>query len=217
MRIILLGPPGVGKGTQAMELSKKLGVPAVSTGDMLRQAVKERTSLGIEAESYMNSGWLVPDQVIVEVVRQRLRMADLAHGFLLDGFPRTVAQAEALTADLAGRGLPIQAAILLSAPEEELVSRISGRRACGGCGAIYHIHNSPPRKPGVCDVCGQVLILRKDDEENTVRRRLEVYVEQTAPLVAYFRSAGLLREVAALGAPADVQQRILSALVGLAA
>ena len=190
-KIIVLGPPGAGKGTQAKMLAELLSVPHVLTGDMLRQAIAKKTELGLEAQSYMNQGQLVPDSTVNGIVEQRLAQADAKRGFILDGFPRTVEQAETLQ----GMGLGIQDVVLISLNGEIIVQRMSGRRACGTCGATYHIEHRPTRKEGVCDSCGGETSQRADDAEATVRERLRVYHDKTAPLVRFYSEAGLLREV----------------------
>ncbi len=195
MRVILLGPPGAGKGTQAQRLTQKLGIPQVSTGDILRAAVAAGTGLGREAKGYMDQGALVPDSVVIGIIRERLAAPDCARGYILDGFPRTAAQAEALGEMLQALGTPLTAVLSLTVDPEELVRRLGGRRTCGSCGAAYHLETAPPRRAGLCDRCGGGLLQRDDDREETIRKRLAVYREQTAPLVAYYRGRGLLREV----------------------
>ncbi|MCI0369840.1 MAG: adenylate kinase [candidate division NC10 bacterium] len=195
MRVILLGPPGAGKGTQAQRLTQKLGIPQVSTGDILRAAVAAGTPLGREAKATMDQGALVPDSVVIGIIRERLAAPDCARGYILDGFPRTAAQAEALGEMLQALGTPLTAVLSLTVDPEELVRRLGGRRTCGSCGAAYHLETAPPRRAGLCDRCGGGLLQRDDDREETIRKRLAVYREQTAPLVAYYRGRGLLREV----------------------
>ncbi|MGH7408061.1 MAG: adenylate kinase [Candidatus Methylomirabilales bacterium] len=195
MRVILLGPPGAGKGTQAQRLTQKLGIPQVSTGDILRAAVAAGTGLGREAKATMDQGALVPDSVVIGIIRERLAAPDCARGYILDGFPRTAAQAEALGEMLQALGTPLTAVLSLTVDPEELVRRLGGRRTCGSCGAAYHLETAPPRRVGLCDRCGGGLLQRDDDREETIRKRLAVYREQTAPLVAYYRGLGLLREV----------------------
>ena len=195
MRVILLGPPGAGKGTQAQRLTQKLGIPQVSTGDILRAAVAAGTPLGREAKATMDQGALVPDSVVIGIIRERLAAPDCARGYILDGFPRTAAQAEALGEMLQALGTPLTAVLSLTVDPEELVRRLGGRRTCGSCGAAYHLETAPPPRVGLCDRCGGGLLQRDDDREETIRKRLAVYREQTAPLVAYYRGLGLLREV----------------------
>jgi adenylate kinase len=208
VRLILLGPPGAGKGTQAQRLSDRLGIPQVSTGDILRAAVAAGTPLGREAKGYMDQGALVPDGVVIGIMRERLAAPDCARGYILDGFPRTAAQAEALGETLQALGTPLTAVVSLTVDPEELVRRLSGRRSCGSCGAAYHLETAPPRRAGVCDRCGGALLQREDDREETIRKRLAVYREQTAPLVAYYRGRGLLKEVDGRGDVSEVFARI---------
>ncbi len=201
MRIVLLGGPGSGKGTQAKKLVDKLGIPQVSTGDIFRAALKEGTPMGLKAKTYMDKGELVPDEVVIGVVEERLAKPDLDPGFMLDGFPRTLPQAEALDRILAAQRKPIDHAILVDVPAEDLVTRLSGRRTCKNskCGMMYHVRFNPPKKEGICDTCGQELYQRGDDTETTVRERLAVYDKQTAPLIDYYEKKGLLRRVAGVG------------------
>lgn len=194
MRLVLLGPPGAGKGTQAQMLQEKLGIPHISTGDMFREAVRRATPLGKEAQKYMESGRLVPDEVTIGIVRERLSQPDAA-GFLLDGFPRTVPQAESLDEFLASSGRPLDAVLSIQVPREVLIGRLTGRRVCSRCGANYHILNKPPVQAGKCDLCGGDLVQRADDTEETVSKRLEVYEQQTAALVGYYQQQGLVREI----------------------
>ncbi len=210
--LIFLGPPGAGKGTQAKILSAYLGVPQISTGDILRSAVREQTPMGLRAKSYMDSGALVPDEVVVGIVEERLSEADCSPGFILDGFPRTVPQAEALSEMLNRKGRAIQAVVSITVNEDELLARIGGRRACQNCGKVYHIQNEPPRKEGVCDLCNGPLYQRDDDKEETMRRRLEEYGKKTAPLIDYYSRQRLLVEVAGIGSIEDIQQNIRKAL-----
>lgn len=194
MRLVLLGPPGAGKGTQAREISKRLGVPHISTGDMFRDAIKAGTELGQEVERYLKEGLLVPDTLTVSLVQERLAQADCRQGYLLDGFPRTVAQAEELDLWLKGRQQALDAVIDIEVPAEKLVARLTGRRVCRRCGATYHIRYNPPAADK-CDLCGSELTQRSDDTEAVVSKRLDVYEEQTAPLVAYYRRNGLLKAI----------------------
>lgn len=212
MRVILLGPPGAGKGTQAKMLSERYDVPQISTGDILRAAVGAGTPLGKEAKAYMDRGALVPDEVVIGIVRDRLAEPDCQGGYLLDGFPRTVAQAEALTHMLRDLGAPLPGVVNLDVGEGELVRRLSGRRTCQGCGELFHVEFHPPRVEGTCDKCGGTLIQREDDREETIRRRLQVYREQTEPLIGYYKTQGLLKTVNGLGETEEIFGRISSAL-----
>jgi adenylate kinase len=212
MRLILLGPPGAGKGTQAKLLVERLGIPQVSTGDMLRAAVKAGTPLGREAKGYMDRGALVPDAVIVGLVRERLQQPDCARGYILDGFPRTVAQAEALEKTLAALHASMHHVVSLEVPVEDLVLRIAGRRTCRNCGAMYHVRFSPSTADGRCDACGGETYQREDDREETVRRRLAVYADQTAPLINFYEERDLLRRVPGTGEIPEIFQRITGAL-----
>ena len=214
MRIILLGPPGAGKGTQAKLLVQRFGIPQISTGDMLRAAVKDDTPLGQEAKAYMVRGALVPDEVIIGLVRERLRASDGAGGYVLDGFPRTVAQAEALEKTLGELHQRLDHVLCLEVPAEELVTRIAGRRTCRQCGAMSHVRFAPTKREGVCDVCGGATYQREDDREETVRRRLAVYAEQTAPLVRFYDARGLLRRIAGTGEIGEIFARMVQRLDG---
>ena len=195
MNIVLLGAPGAGKGTQAAKLVEEFSTPHISTGDMLRAAVAAGTELGQKAKSYMDAGDLVPDDVIIGLVTERLQDDDTAAGFILDGFPRTIPQAESLTAALKERGEKIDYAVDVDVPDSNIVTRMSGRRACLGCGATYHIVYNAPKNEGICDVCGEKLVLRDDDKPETVQKRLSVYHEQTQPLIDYYKQEGILAEV----------------------
>jgi adenylate kinase len=201
MRIVLLGGPGSGKGTQAKKLIDKLEVPQISTGDIFRAALKGGTPMGLKAKTYMDKGELVPDDVVIGVVEERLTKPDLDKGYMLDGFPRTLPQAEALDAILSKQSKSIDHAILVDVPDEELVARLSGRRTCRNseCGRMYHVMFNPPKKEGICDVCGSELYQRDDDSEATIRERLTVYNKQTAPLIDYYDDKGLLRRVQGVG------------------
>ncbi|AJF07219.1 adenylate kinase [Geoalkalibacter subterraneus] len=212
MKLILLGPPGAGKGTQAQMLMEKFSIPQISTGDILRSAVKNATPMGVKAKEYMDAGALVPDDVVVGIVRERLQQADCANGFILDGFPRTVPQADALTDTLDELSLGLDAVISLEVDTDALVSRLTGRRTCPSCGKGYHVDFDPPSKGGVCDACGGNLVQRDDDREETIRKRLDVYREQTAPLVDYYRKGGLLVEVDGMAGIDEVGRQILSIL-----
>ena len=207
MKLVLLGPPGAGKGTQAVRLSERFGVPHISTGDILRRHVAEKTDLGKKAERYMRDGRLVPDDLVIEMVRGRLAQKDAKEGFILDGFPRTREQAAAL----GGMG-KVDHALLLFLDPEDLIKRSSGRRICKDCEAVYHVLMNAPKKPGVCDQCGGPLITRDDDKEETVRHRIRVYEEQTSPLVAYYKEKGLLVQVYGSGLIDEVFERTIEAL-----
>ena len=211
MRVIFLGPPGAGKGTQARQAAARWGVPQIATGDMLREAVAAGTELGRQAKSHMDSGGLVPDDVIIGLVGETLARPEARKGFVLDGFPRTLPQAEALDRLLEERGLALDRVVLVDTPEAELLRRITGRRVCGQCGRNYHLASSPPARPGVCDACGGPLHQRSDDEEATVRRRLAVYARDTRPLVEYYRRRRLLEEVAGDGPVDQVFEAVLRA------
>ncbi len=201
MRIVLLGGPGSGKGTQAKKLVDKLGIPQISTGDIFRAALKEGTPMGLKAKTYMDKGELVPDDVVIGVVEERLAKPDLDKGYMLDGFPRTLAQAEALDKIIVSQGKAIDHAILVDVPDEELVARLSGRRTCrnSDCGKMYHVMFNRPKREGICDACGSELYQRDDDSEATIRERLTVYNKQTAPLIDYYDKKQLLRRVAGVG------------------
>ena len=214
MQAILLGPPGAGKGTQAKMLTERYGVPQVSTGDILRAAVAVGTPLGKEAKAYMDRGALVPDEVVIGIVRDRLGEPDCRKGYLLDGFPRTVAQAEALTRMLKKLGAPLPRVVSLEVGEEELVRRLSGRRTCQACGEPFHVEFHPPRVEGTCDKCRGRLIQREDDKEETIRHRLQVYRKQTEPLIGYYQNQGLLKTVNGLGEAGEVLARVSRALEG---
>jgi adenylate kinase len=195
MRIVLLGAPGAGKGTQAKKLIEKYGIPQISTGDILRKAVADGTPLGKEAKSYMDKGELVPDSVVIGLVKERLAQDDCKKGFILDGFPRNTAQAETLDGVLAEMGMPLQVALSVDVDLDILMKRLTGRRTCRGCGQMYNIYFGPPQKEGVCDKCGGELYQRDDDREETIRKRLEVYEAQTAPLIDYYQGKGILKRV----------------------
>lgn len=199
MKLILLGPPGVGKGTQAWKLSEKYGIPQISTGDMLRGAIQNGTELGLKARSYMDSGKLVPDEVVIGIVEERLAMSDCAGGWILDGFPRTLQQAAALDVMLYKNNSGIEHVLSLEVREDDVVKRLSGRRSCEGCQKTYNIYFNLPKTEGVCDSCGGRLIQRKDDEEATVRKRMMVYRESTEPLISYYKERGTLKSVDANG------------------
>jgi adenylate kinase len=211
-RLVFLGPPGAGKGTQAQALAREWGVPHVATGDMLREAVAAGTRLGDEARRYMESGALVPDEVIIGLIAERFRAPDAARGFVLDGFPRTIAQADALERLLKDREEVLDRVVFFEISEAELLRRLTGRRVCGACGALYHVVASPPRQPDVCDRCGGVLQQRADDGDATVRKRLDVYRAQTAPLLAHYEALRLLVRVPAQGPVEEVRAAIRSSV-----
>jgi len=208
MRLAFLGPPGAGKGTQARDLSREWGVPHLATGDMLREALEARTALGLEAKRFMDQGVLVPDEVIIGLMRERLAQREAAKGFIVDGFPRTIAQAEALARLLKDAGQALDAVIFFDVSEEELLRRLTGRRVCRQCQTTYHLVSAPPQKPGVCDRCGGELYQREDDRAETVRRRLEVFARQTTPLLDYYRQRNLLTTVAGEGPIDSIRQAI---------
>ncbi len=195
MKIIMLGAPGAGKGTQAKQIASKYSIPHISTGDIFRANIKNGTDLGKKAKEYMDQGLLVPDELTCDLVMDRIAQDDAANGFVLDGFPRTIPQAEALTAALEKIGASMDYAIDVDVPDENIVNRMSGRRACVNCGATYHIVAIPPKKEGVCDTCGNDLVLRDDDKPETVQKRLNVYHEQTQPLIDYYQKQGILKSV----------------------
>lgn len=211
-RIVLLGPPGAGKGTQCKLLERRMELPQISTGDILRGAVRKGTALGREAKKYMDRGTLVPDEVMVGIVEERLARKDCRHGFLLDGFPRTVPQMKALERILEKLDVRLDAAVSLEVPKEELVRRLSGRRTCRECGKMYHTEFEPPTQTGFCDQCGGKLYQRVDDSEETIRARLDVYARQTAPVYEEFARAGVLRHVDGTGGTEEVYGRILEGL-----
>ena len=195
MKIIMLGAPGAGKGTQAKKIAEKYGIPHISTGDIFRANIKEGTELGKKAKEYMDQGALVPDSLTLDLIMDRFKAPDCANGYVLDGFPRTIPQAEALTKTLAEAGAAMDYAINVEVPDAAIVEHMSGRRACLKCGATYHIVYNAPKTEGVCDTCGEELVLRKDDAPETVLNRLSVYHEQTQPLIDYYQKQGILREV----------------------
>lgn len=195
MKIIMLGAPGAGKGTQAKKIAAKYGVPHISTGDIFRANIKEGTELGKKAKTYMDQGLLVPDELVVDLVADRLSWEDCTNGYVLDGFPRTIPQAESLDAVLAKKGEKMEYAIDVDVPDENIVNRMGGRRACVGCGATYHVVYNPTKTEGICDACGEKLILRDDDKPETVQKRLDVYHQQTQPLIDYYNNAGILKTV----------------------
>ena len=212
MRLVLVGPPGAGKGTQAQFISAQASIPKISTGDIFRASVSQRTTLGLEAKKYMDAGDLVPDQVTISMVRDRLAEDDAADGFLLDGFPRTVPQAEVLDEILAELAGHLDVVLELVVDDDEVVRRLSGRRTCRTCGHVWHLDFDPPSHEGSCDRCGGELFQRDDDQPETVRHRIEVYADQTAPLIAYYAERGLLVGLDATGPVEDVTDRAIDAL-----
>ena len=211
MKIIMLGAPGAGKGTQAKKIAEKCGIPHISTGDIFRANIKNGTELGKKAKTYMDQGLLVPDELVCDVV-DRIQQDDCKKGYILDGFPRTIPQAESLDKALQAIGEKMDYAIDVEVPDENIVKRMGGRRACVGCGATYHLVYAPTKKEGICDVCGGELILRDDDKPETVQKRLGVYHEQTQPLIDYYKNQGILREVDGSVDMEDVFKEILNIL-----
>ena len=212
MNLVLLGPPGAGKGTQAKRLIDKLAVPQISTGDLLRQAVKDESDLGLKAKAKMEAGELVPDDVVIGMVKERLAQDDCKAGFILDGFPRAVSQAEALEKMLVSEDRYLEHVVSIEVPEEELVRRLTGRRSCPACGAMFHVSFNPPKQEGICDACGGELITRADDNEETIRNRISVFRQQTEPLKDFYQAKGLLRGVDGSGAPADIENLIAESI-----
>jgi adenylate kinase len=211
VRVAFLGPPGAGKGTQARDLARDWRVPHIATGDMLRDAAAAGTPLGVEAKRYMDKGALVPDDVIIGMIAERLRQPDAQSGFLLDGFPRTIAQAEGLERLLKDLGQPLERVIYFDVSEPELMRRLTGRRVCRSCGHTFHVVSNPPRREGVCDVCGGELYQRADDSEATVRNRLGVYQKQTAPLLDWYAGKGLLGSIRGEGSIEEIARRVQDA------
>lgn len=211
MKIIMLGAPGAGKGTQAKKIAAKYNIPHISTGDIFRANIKNGTELGKKAQTYMDQGLLVPDELVVDLVVDRVGQEDCKDGYVLDGFPRTIPQAEALDKALAAIGEKMDYAIDVDVPDENIVRRMGGRRACVGCGATYHLEYAPTKVEGICDACGKELILREDDKPETVQKRLGVYHEQTQPLIDYYTAAGILRTV---DGTVDIND-VFQAIVGL--
>lgn len=207
-----MGPPGVGKGTQAARLKALLGVPHVSTGDILRSSMQEGSALGRKVRSFVESGQLVPDELMGDLIAERLGRGDARAGFLLDGFPRTVAQVALLDRVLERAGRPLDRALILVAPEGEIVRRLTGRRTCPKCGAVYHLESRPPASAGVCDACGSALVQRPDDTEDVIRQRLDVYGSQTIPVAAAYRAKGILSEVDGAGEVETVAARLRASL-----
>jgi adenylate kinase len=212
VRLVLLGPPGAGKGTQARMLEAQLKAPQIASGDLLRAAVRSRTALGVEAKSYMDKGALVPDELVLKLIEERLNQRGAQGGFILDGFPRTVAQAEALARMLETRKERLDKVVAIIVPDDEIIKRISGRRTCRNCGAMYHVIYDPPRNVNLCNSCNGELYQREDDAEDTVRMRLEVYAESTKPLLDHYGRLGLLAQIDGMGRPDDIERRILEAV-----
>ena len=213
MRIVLVGPPGAGKGTQAAFLAKNLDIPHISTGDLFRANISQGTELGLKAKAFMDAGDLVPDEVTIGMAKDRMEQADAANGFLLDGFPRNVAQAEALDVVLKAEDMQLDAVLDLEVPEDEVVKRIAGRRTCRNDSShVFHVMYNQPKTEGVCDVCGGELYQRGDDSEETVRRRLEVYHTQTEPIIDYYRAQNLVVTISALGKVDEVTAKAMAAL-----
>ncbi|MDR0903944.1 MAG: adenylate kinase [Ruminococcus sp.] len=210
MNLILLGAPGAGKGTQAEVIEKELGIPQISTGNILKAAVKNATEIGLKAKSYMDSGALVPDEVVIGILKERIAEDDCKNGFILDGFPRTIPQAEALEA----MGVTIDKVISIEVADEKIEARLSGRRACTKCGATYHVLFNPPKTEGVCDKCGGPLVIRDDDKPETVKERLRVYKEKTAPLIDFYKGKGKLATVIGQEEVADTSRLTLAAVKG---
>lgn len=215
LNLILLGPPGAGKGTQAERITEDFNLPYIATGNILRAAVAEGTELGVKAKAYMDAGALVPDEVIIGVILDRLQAGDAADGFLLDGFPRTVPQAEALGKDLTGLGKALTAVLLIDVTDEEVVRRLSGRRVSAKTGRVYHVEFDPPKNEGVCDIDGSRLIQRDDDKPETILNRLAVYHEQTEPLVDFYAELGLLRRFDGARPPVEVHDHIRAQIATL--
>lgn len=212
MKIVMLGAPGAGKGTQAAMVAEKYGIPHISTGDIFRANIQNNTALGMEAKKYMDQGLLVPDELTVKILLDRVAGEDCRGGYVLDGFPRTIPQAEVLDEALAKQGEKIDYAVDVDVPDENIVKRMSGRRACLKCGATYHIEHIPPKKEGVCDHCGEELVLRDDDRQETVMNRLKVYHEQTQPLIQYYTQKGVLKVVDGTKEMKDVFRMIVDIL-----
>jgi len=212
MRLILVGPPGAGKGTQAVHLAAHYKIPHISTGDIFRANLKNGTELGKKAQGFMDRGELVPDSVTNEMVKDRLENSDVANGFLLDGFPRNTNQAQVLDGILADKKMPLDAVLELSIDNSEIIKRLSGRRTCQNCAATFHNDFEKPKQIGVCDKCGGQLYQREDDKEEVISRRLEIYAEQTKPIITYYKKTGLLKNISALGDVSDITLKAISAL-----
>jgi adenylate kinase len=212
MIVTLFGPPGSGKGTQAKKLSAESGWPHLSTGDMLRSAIAAKTKVGLEAKAFIDEGALVPDKTVIHLIADRIRQPDCQAGFILDGFPRNVAQAEALDRMLSEHGLQVNLAVLFEISQDELVKRLSGRRTCVACGTMYHLETAPSKHPGICDACGKALIQRTDDQPEVIKKRLSVYEQETAPLIGFYRQQQKLKSIDATQAPVQVNYQLRSAL-----
>lgn len=212
MYLVLIGPPGSGKGTQAKRMAEELGFVHLSTGDILREAVREGTPLGLEAKKYMEEGRLVPDEVVIGIVRERLRSPECEKGVVFDGFPRTISQAEALDRILEELGRRLDRVVEVEVSEEEVLRRLTGRRTCRNCGAMYHVFFEPPKVEGVCDKCGGPLYQREDDKEDVIKERLRVYRKDTEPLISYYEKKGVLVKVKGEGPIEEVKQRLLEAI-----
>ncbi len=213
MRLVFLGAPGVGKGTQAEMVAAKLAISKISTGDLLRTAVAQKTPLGLEAQQYMTRGELVPDNVVIGLIEEKIGSPECQKGFILDGFPRTTHQADALSDMLLTQGVVLDRVMYFVIPREDVVRRLSGRRSCSACSAVYHIEYVPPKQEGRCDECGAVLVQRSDDKRETVESRLMVYEEQTSPLIDYYREKNVLAELDGTGSVEEVQVRLLALVV----
>jgi adenylate kinase len=214
MRLVLLGAPGAGKGTQAKMLIEKYKIPQISTGDILRKAVADGTPLGKEAKVIMDKGELVPDKIVLGLVEERVKQDDCKKGFILDGFPRNTAQAEALDKMLNATGLPIDSALSVDVPKDDLMKRLTGRRTCKNCQQMYNVYYSPPKKDALCDKCGGELFQRGDDKEDTIKKRLEVYDAQTAPLIDYYNKKGILKSVMGVGNIDEIFNKVCALLEG---
>ncbi len=212
MNLILLGPPGAGKGTQAQKIVERYQIPQISTGDILRASVKEATPLGKRAKAFMEKGQLVPDEIVIGIIDERLKAPDCQKGFILDGFPRTVPQAIALQGILDKLGKSLDHVMNIEVDSEELIRRLTGRRTCKNCGAMFHIFFHPPKKEGICDRCGSLLYQREDDQEETIRTRLRAYEEQTAPLIQYYRNQKILRSISGVGGQEEIFEQIVRVL-----
>ncbi len=210
MNLILLGPPGCGKGTQAKILIDTYHIPQISTGDILREAIKKESPLGVEAKTHMDQGSLVPDHLVIKIIEERLKQADCNRGFVLDGFPRTVAQAEALDTTLSEMGSKLEYVFSIEVDDGELIRRLTGRRVCRKCGESYHIEFNPPRQEGLCDSCQGKLYQRDDDKEETIRNRLKVYQDQTSPLINFYRRKDVLHSMDGVGSIEEIKERLLT-------